>query len=208
MPEDEATGRILGEIGGLRRDFKTAIDRQDQRLLEIERELEEVKQIAGRAVNTAAEAKKVADQSATETAATHRAVMQHTAGIGESLSRQDKELAGLRTQVNAVETKVTTVESKVTDIGSKFSAQTTALESLVKAESERATAVQALVKAESERATAVQALVKAEEERVIHQKAIEEVDNKRWTRVQRWWPIILAGSAAIATVIGWVARNW
>lgn len=120
---DEALGRILHELGSLRSDVQSMRDQGDQRHRTIANEMAELRAMSTRALDVAAEAKRVADRSSTEMRDTQHALVTHTKGLADRQAAQATQIATMATEI-ASQT-------------AELSAQTTSLDSLLAAEMER-----------------------------------------------------------------------
>jgi hypothetical protein len=115
---EEALGRILSELGSLRADVHGMRETGDVRHRTVVNELAEVRVEARRAMETAADAKRLADNSATTMRDTQRALIEHTRGLA---------------------TRQTAVEAAVTAVKTETGEQTKSLGVLLAAETDRKT---------------------------------------------------------------------
>lgn len=102
MSDSEAEGKILRELGLLRRDFQTMAEQADQRHRTTTNDILEARHRADRAIDIANDAKRVADALAIETRDMQRTVIEHTKGLGTrvagietGMSKQDAALDAL-----------------------------------------------------------------------------------------------------------------
>jgi hypothetical protein len=115
---DEALGRILSELGSLRADVHGMRETGDVRHRTVVNELAEVRAEARRAMETAADAKRLADTSSITMRDTQRALVDYTKGL---VARQQ-----------SVETSLTLVKAETGE-------QTKSLKTLLDAETDRKT---------------------------------------------------------------------
>ena len=177
---DETLGRILHELGSLRGDFGAFRETGDSRHRMLVNELAEVRTEARRAVEIAAEAKRLADSSSHEMRDMQRSVVEHAKGLAATQVSQAAQISTLVVETAALATET--------------GQQTKSLDALLVAETERKAR-------ETEQRT-------RDDERKQIEDEQKKITDARWTSVTRWWPIALVVVGAIASGATFLISHW
>lgn len=108
-------GKILRELAGLRRDMQGLGEQWDTRHRTLANDVLEIRTLAARAVETANEAKRIADGSRHDTAQMQASVMEHTKGLAArqvALEAETAKQTGQLTALLAAETDRKTREDE------------------------------------------------------------------------------------------------
>ena len=198
---DETLGRILHELGSLRGDFGAFRETGDSRHRMLVNELAEVRTEARRAVEIAAEAKRLADSSSHEMRDMQRAVVEHTKGLAATQSAQAAQISTL-----AAETSEQTKSLK--GLAATQVAQATQISALAAETGQQTKSLDALLVAETERKARETEQRTRDDERKQIEDEQKKITDARWTSVTRWWPIALVVVGAIASGATFLISHW